>query len=184
MSNPKNQAGGKKLVIGSLILLIFAAISLTVFAIFRYLAKRKKASPQGTDGDPSLLLAKAETIKSIFVTEGLSDKESGYWTAVSAHETGGWTSEVYKSNNNMFGMKQPEQRDTTSEGEKNGYASYKNEMDSILDLLLWINARQFPKEHDSIRKLTSDMKSKGYFEANYLEYTNAVLKWHAQLFNS
>ena len=50
--------------------------------------------------------------------------------------------------------------------------------------MLWIKAKQFPIEHSTIRQLTSDMKSRGYFGAPYLEYTNAVLKWHKQLFNS
>lgn len=48
-----------------------------------------------------------------------------------------YTSKLALENNNYFGMKQPRKRATTSIGEKNGYASYKSWVHSVLDYALW-----------------------------------------------
>jgi uncharacterized FlgJ-related protein len=52
-------------------------------------------------------------------------------------ESGNYTSRLALENNNYFGMKQPRKRATTSIGEKNGYASYKSRVHSVLDYALW-----------------------------------------------
>lgn len=52
-------------------------------------------------------------------------------------ESGNYTSKLALENNNYFGMKQPRKRATTSIGEKNGYASYKSWIHSVLDYALW-----------------------------------------------
>lgn len=52
-------------------------------------------------------------------------------------ESGNYTSKLALENNNYFGMKQPRKRATTSIGEKNGYASYKSWVHSVLDYALW-----------------------------------------------
>jgi hypothetical protein len=52
-------------------------------------------------------------------------------------ESGNYTSKLALENNNYFGMKQPRKRATTSIGEKNGFASYKNWACSVLDYALW-----------------------------------------------
>lgn len=52
-------------------------------------------------------------------------------------ESGNYTSKLALENNNYFGMKQPRKRATTSVGEKNGYASYKSWVHSVLDYALW-----------------------------------------------
>lgn len=52
-------------------------------------------------------------------------------------ESGNYTSKLALENNNYFGMKQPRKRATTSIGDKNGYASYKSWVHSVLDYALW-----------------------------------------------
>lgn len=52
-------------------------------------------------------------------------------------ESANYTSKLALENNNYFGMKQPRKRATTSIGEKNGYASYKSWVHSVLDYALW-----------------------------------------------
>lgn len=52
-------------------------------------------------------------------------------------ESGNYTSKLALENNNYFGMKQPRKRATTSIREKNGYASYKSWVHSVLDYALW-----------------------------------------------
>lgn len=52
-------------------------------------------------------------------------------------ESGHYKSKLAKENNNYFGMKHPSRRATTSLGSKNGFASYKNWVCSVLDYALW-----------------------------------------------
>ena len=52
-------------------------------------------------------------------------------------ESWNYTSKLALENNNYFGMKQPRKRATMSLGEKNGFASYKNWVCSVLDYALW-----------------------------------------------
>lgn len=48
-------------------------------------------------------------------------------------ESGNFTSALFRSNNNMFGMKKPRKRATTSSSEKNGYAYYRDWIDCVYD---------------------------------------------------
>lgn len=48
-----------------------------------------------------------------------------------------FTSKLFKENNNLFGMKHPSRRPTTSLYSYNGYAYYESIDDCILDYLLW-----------------------------------------------
>ena len=52
-------------------------------------------------------------------------------------ETGNLTSDIYKENNNLFGMKEARQRQTTALGTNRGHAYYINWKSSIIDYLLW-----------------------------------------------
>lgn len=53
-------------------------------------------------------------------------------------ESGYFSSEVFKCNNNLFGMKHPQLRKTLSMGKsKSGYASYLNWKLSVYDYKLW-----------------------------------------------
>jgi flagellum-specific peptidoglycan hydrolase FlgJ len=57
--------------------------------------------------------------------------------AQSMIESGHFGSDIFKQNNNLFGMKHPGRRKTTSVGKKNGHASYKDWLDSVKDYKLW-----------------------------------------------
>lgn len=48
-------------------------------------------------------------------------------------ESGNFTSKLFKSNNNMFGMRKPKRRITTSVEEKNEYAYYRDWIDCVYD---------------------------------------------------
>lgn len=48
-------------------------------------------------------------------------------------ESGNFTSFLFHKNNNMFGMKKPRKRATTSISEKNGYAYYRDWIDCVYD---------------------------------------------------
>lgn len=57
--------------------------------------------------------------------------------AQSMLETGNFTSDIFKENNNLFGMKHPSVRSTVSKGPNRGHASYNNWQDSVKDYKLW-----------------------------------------------
>jgi len=52
-------------------------------------------------------------------------------------ETGRFNSDVFISNNNLFGMKQPKKRPTTSIASSKGYAVYSSYLESIKDYKLY-----------------------------------------------
>ncbi len=52
-------------------------------------------------------------------------------------ETGHFKSDVFKENNNLFGMKHPSVRQTVSLGANRGHAKYKTWQDSVKDYKLW-----------------------------------------------
>jgi flagellum-specific peptidoglycan hydrolase FlgJ len=52
-------------------------------------------------------------------------------------ETNGFTSRIFKENNNLFGMKQAMQRSSTNIGEQHGHAFYESWRQSVLDYALY-----------------------------------------------
>ena len=52
-------------------------------------------------------------------------------------ETGHFKSDVFKENNNLFGMKHPSVRKTVSLGSNRGHAKYATWQDSVKDYKLW-----------------------------------------------
>lgn len=52
-------------------------------------------------------------------------------------ETGSFSSNIFKENNNLFGMKTPRVRPTTAIGTHRGHAKYKSWQDSVRDYALW-----------------------------------------------
>lgn len=52
-------------------------------------------------------------------------------------ETGNFTSEIFKENHNLFGMKVAEKRPTAAIGENRGHAQYRNWKDSVVDYALF-----------------------------------------------
>lgn len=57
--------------------------------------------------------------------------------AQSLWETGHFKKGVFLKNNNLFGMKHPGRRKTTSIGKANNHAKYNNWLDSVTDYKLW-----------------------------------------------
>jgi len=66
-------------------------------------------------------------------------------------ESGGFTSKLFRENNNMFGMKVSTSRPTTQNGENNGYAYYNTWRESVLDYAMYsatyLNKIQSKKEY-------------------------------------
>jgi len=81
-------------------------------------------------------------------------------------ETGHFKSNVFSRNNNLFGMKHPYSRKTTSLGDSLGYAYYNNYIESIKDYKLY--QERYYKKGDYYEFL----RKSGYSEDSL--YTNKV----------
>lgn len=93
------------------------------------------------------------------------------WATVSRVETADYSSNLYKTYNNMFGMKQPQVRKTLSTGATpSGFASFNSRESSIDDLILYLQYFNYPKDFVTLSSQIKYMKSKGYFEEGMNSY--------------
>ena len=95
-------------------------------------------------------------------------------TAQAIHETGNFTSRLYKDQNNLFGMRHPQVRETLSTASNNNYATFASLSDSVKDLMLYFKEFNIPAKHEKVADYVKILKSKGYFEDGYVDYFNAV----------
>lgn len=106
--------------------------------------------------------------------------------AQARHETGNYTSNVYKSLNNPYGMKVPKIRKflgTPSNIISGGipYAKYKNLETAHRDFLLWLDFSNAPTEFRNALEYVSFLKSKGYFEDRIQNYYKGVEYFYNEL---
>lgn len=124
-------------------------------------------------------------IQKILIDSGYSPSMARMIAAVSRHETGNYTSHVFKTLNNMFGMRFPRERQTTALHESDSkYSVYASPADSVRDMVLYLDARRYPFTFRGPADLVSFMKSKAYFEdseSNYLAGVERALPKVAQL---
>jgi len=72
-----------------------------------------------------------ENLKSEIVKQGI--KYPNIVLAQATLESGHFKSDIFKENNNLFGMKKPSVRKTLATGENRGHATFKNWVDSVID---------------------------------------------------
>lgn len=91
------------------------------------------------------------------------------------HETGNLTSEVFKKNNNLFGMREAKQRKRSVEGSNLGHAVYKNHSQSIVDYFL--RQKNFKISNQSDTGFIDDTVNSNYAEdKKYKEKWIATIK--------
>ena len=88
--------------------------------------------------------------------------------AQSVLETGNFKSHVFKSNQNLFGMKEARRRATTNAGTENGHAMYGHWRESVIDYALFQCA--------FLLKLNSEDAYYQYLSENYAEAPDYVSK--------
>lgn len=84
--------------------------------------------------------------------------------AQSMLETGHFESNVFRANNNLFGMKQARQRCTTARGTNLNHAYYDNWKESVMDYALFQSAY--------LRDLKTEAQYFSYLDRNYAEAKN------------
>jgi uncharacterized FlgJ-related protein len=87
-------------------------------------------------------------------------------------ESGHLKSFLSKKNNNLTGMRHPRIRQTTSLGEKNGYAYYKNWIDCVKDIYLWRKANNLIGVSENV--LLKSLRVKYAQDPNYTEILSRI----------
>ena len=147
----------------------------TLFAaLLLILLYRKKVTSQ----------SKAKELLNMLTDWDIGEQIKYYIVSQAAHETNGFTSKIFKSNNNAFGMKYAGQ--SLSIGEKNGYADYATVLDSVKDFVKWY-LKRVPVlltmiGYGDIAKFVSFLKKNDYFEDTEENYCTGVTSWYNKLF--
>lgn len=115
---------------------------------------------------------------------GLPAEAARTFISQAAHETGYFSSNVFKNANNLFGIKAHSRK---IQGKKentdyNGYAVYENIEASCRDAVDLARRRNTIKAAGSVYTFVVALKETRYFEASVTEYLNGILAAHKKLF--
>jgi hypothetical protein len=126
------------------------------------------------------------------IADGMPHSLAVLIVAQARHETGGYTSSVFKLCNNAFGYKWVGQSladgSCSMSPEGDAYARYSSIEDSTHEITQWIRRRQnsgvFPADLSSIsngNEYASLLKSAGYFGDTISNYANGLLYWISRI---
>lgn len=124
----------------------------------------------------------AANVYGLLLDNGFDPDTAKILTAQAAHETGNFTSIIFRENNNCFGMKLPKQRKTLATGENRGHAVFSSIIDSVGDFWLWYKSAGLPDYWNDIETYIKSLKMRGYFEDNQDNYLRGVKKFHKLYF--
>jgi len=132
-----------------------------------------------------MILLYADEIYKSLLNRGFSPLHAKMIVAQSAHETAGFTSHIFKSNHNCFGMKYAGQ--SSALGEKNGYAYYNSISQSTLDYKHWFerklgttNLQTFTATN--LEQFVNWLKTRYYFEDSASNYLRGCDYFYKQIY--
>lgn len=116
-----------------------------------------------------------------------AEKLAKFMIAQAKHETAGFTSKVFKTNNNAFGYKyykgsiyQLSKGLNSPEGDS--YAKYNSVEDSSKEVADWLGRRKDKfKGVITIEDYSKQLKESKYYGDSLANYTNALKRWFAGL---
>ena len=100
--------------------------------------------------------------------------------AQAKHESGNFTSNLFRKANNMFGMGRPASRPTTDLGTKNikaegvVMANFQCPTQSVKDQLLYLKYFRFPNTVRDARDFAQRLKDRGYYADSVDNYTAGI----------
>lgn len=108
-----------------------------------------------------------------------------YIIAQAKHETANFTSNVYRVDNNMFGMKLALRRPQNA---KKGlaspepepykyYARFESDSESMKDFIEWLRFNRFPTNVANVDEYAQKMKDKGFYGDSVENYSRALRRW-------
>lgn len=107
---------------------------------------------------------------------GINPITAQFAFAQSCHETGNFTSPLFFSNNNCFGMKPPTEY-VIAIGEQFGYANYASIEDSAKAMAVYLQAHN-DNGLQTIDQYVTNLSDQNYFEADFQEYLNGVTHFY------
>jgi uncharacterized FlgJ-related protein len=147
-------------------LILLVSITLPLFFI-------NSQSPELGYASDSLYIERDEEVDTLFSKENLIKKikslDIKYPHIVYAQayiESGNFKSKLFKTNNNLFGMKEAKARINLAMGSKRGYAYYKSWEDSVLDYAFYMAYKS--------KYLTSEDSYYSMLSKSYAENPNYV----------
>lgn len=110
-----------------------------------------------------------------------------YIVAQAQLETANFTSKVYLTDNNMFGMKvgssgKPGLKAPANEGNgiadpRNYYRHFENDTESLLNLLQWFDRRNMPVTVENAAEYAKALQARSYFTAGLSVYQKNLEYW-------
>ncbi len=163
------------------LMFIGIAISISVIASFGESKKLVKAKKKIMIEDTTEVIPVVDSTKinkdmliEYILTQDIAHPEVAYSIIMTES---GMCSKIFKSNNNLFGMKQPGVRPTMSKGPKYGFASFEKWQHSVLDYKLYL---EFVGGH----KLTRDQYL-AHLDRNYAHrgYSTYISKFFDEFYS-
>lgn len=155
-------------------LLIYLLLVVLLFLHYQKLNRRKKMTIINDIGKDLYLR---------LIENGFNLNMSRFLTAQAAHETGNFTSTIFKNNHNLFGMKLPRVRQTTAIGSSKGHAVYASIEDSIKDMALYLKSMGYLASYTTIAAYVKELKVKNYFEDSAENYETGMNHFYKLYFN-
>lgn len=118
-----------------------------------------------------LTLIYNEIVQWVTTNTNISLRGANYIAAIAAHETGVFSSAIFRENRNLFGMKQPARRDTLALGTSRGHAVFSTYQDNITDFIFYLqHFRNNPDDQLSLANWVHRLKHNNYFEDTLENY--------------
>lgn len=116
-------------------------------------------------------------IYGLLIDNGFDPETAKIITAQAAHETGNFTSVIFRDNKNCFGMKLPKVRKTLAVSENRGHAVYETLSDCVGDFWLYYKYVNLPEYWKDPETYVTALKNKGYFADKLDTYIKGVKKF-------
>lgn len=123
--------------------------------------------------------AKIDTYVQFYIAQG--GKFPDVFRAQIILETGSLTSDIYRENHNLVGMKCAQARSTYCQGHNKGHAVFDNDFDSIREYIFWQKSKKTLDSISSTEEYLNFLVRTGYAEdTRYIEKLANII----QNFNS
>jgi len=103
-----------------------------------------------------------------------------YWIAVSAYETNGWSSQVFKDSRNLFDLIVPGKPGLSYGEHQTIYSTLDEAAEDLVKQVL--HPFKYPNVFTSLQQMTDLMKSKGYYGIDKATYYIGAAQWYNKLF--
>jgi len=114
---------------------------------------------------------------------GISEPTAKFWVAVSAFETTGWTSKVFRDSKNLMCIIVPGSRRLPYGEGQTIFDTIELSIDGPQGLYQRVlKPYRYPAHVQSIDELVDYMKLKGYFTSNKSDYLKGVKSWYQKIY--